>query len=336
MLVTTKNISLIIIVAILFFGIECKENVTDASSFPKYKVAFFSHGGTVSIVDDDGEREKIFAYGRLPRWSPDGNRIVYEKYIKGTFNIYIFNISDTSKTIITNDSAGNFYPQWSPSGEKIVFESIRNRNREIYVSNTDGSSQINLTNTASDESRPQWSHDGTKIIYVSSTNSSNSDIWMMDADGNNKVNLTNGIGRNGSPALSPLGNKIAFISNRDSLSTKVYTMNLNGSEVLKLSDIPILDIPVSWSHDASKIVFGSDIIYTINADGTGRKALTKASQIYYDYSPIWCPDDSKIVFVSTRTHYNDIFVMDSDGKNVKQLSSKTIDNVFPAWSPIKN
>ena len=48
----------------------------------------------------------------------------------------------------------------------------------------------------------------------------------------------------------------------------------------------------------------------------------------------WSPDGTKIVFTSLRNGGdNDIYMMDSDGNNVIDLSNNTFEDGPPSWSP---
>lgn len=40
-----------------------------------------------------------------------------------------------------------------------------------------------------------------------------------------------------------------------------------------------------------------------------------------DYNPVVSPDGSSIMFVSTRTHYASFYIIDADGKNLRQLTN---------------
>ncbi len=61
-------------------------------------------------------------------------------------------------------------------------------------------------------------------------------------------------------------------------------------------------------------------IYKANADGTNLVNLTPNTP-GYDAEATVCPVDGSILFTSTRTGDSELFRMDADGKNVKQLTS---------------
>jgi Tol biopolymer transport system component len=146
---------------------------------------------------------------------------------------------------------------------------------------------------------------------------------------------------------TPHNGKIAFggILPRDARTTnnwEIYTVNADGSGLAKLTNNPATDVYPSWSPDGRKIAFMRDdalvtnnglneVIYVMNADGTGQKRLTNTG---VDFYPAWSPDGSKIAFVSGRAGgSHDIFIMDADGGNVRRLTNNGRINFSPFWSP---
>jgi Tol biopolymer transport system component len=87
----------------------------------------------------------------------------------------------------------------------------------------------------------------------------------------------------------------------------------------------------------AKIIFastrsGNAEIYLASA--TGKGGVTNLSQHdAADVDPAWSPDGKRIVFNSDRDGAPNIFVMDADGKNVKQLTEEKVISRGPAWSP---
>jgi WD40-like Beta Propeller Repeat/AAA ATPase domain len=73
-------------------------------------------------------------------------------------------------------------------------------------------------------------------------------------------------------------------------------------------------------------------VYVMNSDGSDRTRLTDG-QSGFLAAPSWSPDGSKIAFVSDREGNPDIWVMDSDGTNLVNLTQHTAKDHSPAWSP---
>jgi Tol biopolymer transport system component len=53
----------------------------------------------------------------------------------------------------------------------------------------------------------------------------------------------------------------------------------------------------------------------------------------YNSSPYFSPDGKQLCFTSTRDGSYQVYVMDADGNNVRRITSDTIRNYNPVWSP---
>lgn len=73
-------------------------------------------------------------------------------------------------------------------------------------------------------------------------------------------------------------------------------------------------------------------VYLRDPDGTVRQ-LTKTP--WYEGSPSWSPDRTRIVYVSARSGDADVYVMNADGTGQRRLagSKKGPHDQYPAWSP---
>ena len=93
----------------------------------------------------------------------------------------------------------------------------------------------------------------------------------------------------------------------------------------------------------AKIVFSSDRdgnweIYAMDADGGNQRRLTNNPG--RDRSPSWSPDGKRIVFVSNKDGdvrngkpTAEIYVMDADGGNQRNLTNHPDRDSSPSWSP---
>ena len=132
--------------------------------------------------------------------------------------------------------------------------------------------------------------------------------------------------------------RIAFVSTlRGGLGRpEIFLMNPDGSN-LSLRAESSGRIGLAWSSDGRRIGFTSTSlghIYIINADGSNRHRLTTHPS--FERDPAWSPDRKRIAFVSSRGEgvFDQIFVMDTDGSNVIQLTDSIRGGNFaPHWSP---
>ena len=243
------------------------------------------------------------------------------------------------------------------SGDRILFDSDRDGNSEIYVMDADGSHKQRLTHTpgaGKNSTQGRWSPDRTKIAFISNRDE-NTEIYVMHADGFHVRRLTRTVGRgkeNFNPAWSPYGNSIVFDSNRDGKS-EVYIMDADGSNVRQLTHT-LGERTVSWNPDWSpsgeKIAFNSDAtgpadskkveIYVMDADGSHVQRITNTPG-RHNWTPRWSPDGKRIVFSSNRSdpkedrneETGEIYVMNADGSDVRQLTRYGFGAFRPGWSP---
>jgi TolB protein len=181
----------------------------------------------------------------------------------------------------------NFKNYSEPTGV-LSFLSTRDGNFEIYSMTADGKNVKNLTNNKALDFWSSWSPDGKYILFYSNRDGNN-EIYRMDSDGKNPVNISKHPSNDYLPDWSPDGKKITFTSDRDHKSREIYTMNIDGSEITRLTVNDFFEEVPTWD------IYGSKILFT---------------------RQIKEPDDT------SHAANGEIFIMDSDGRNVKQLTFK--------------
>jgi Tol biopolymer transport system component len=72
-----------------------------------------------------------------PRWSPDGNHVVFSSDRTGVFNIYAYSLKDRELFQVTNVMGGAFAPAVSHDGRQLAFVSYSSGGYDIAVTDFD-------------------------------------------------------------------------------------------------------------------------------------------------------------------------------------------------------
>ncbi len=185
----------------------------------------------------------------------------------------------------------------------------------------------------------RWSPDGNRIAYISSADENGTPpyhIAVMNDNGENLQQLTEGEARHYSPTWSPDGKQIAFILARDyegGSPLGVFVINSDGSEQREIAPYAFYN-DLSWSPDGSSIAYSVfNAIFVVSTDGAHSQQLTDQ---WTDSFPVWSPNGEYIAFQSTRDDpddYFDIYVMRSDGTDIRRLTHNPAHDRQPSWSP---
>jgi TolB protein len=110
----------------------------------------------------------------------------------------------------------------------------------------------------------------------------------------------------------------------------------------KLTNIPgWFFVPTSWHGQnllyISNYTWNSNI-FSINANGFNVKRLTKSDSLLgsKDADARYSPDGSRIVLTSFQDGYYNLYLMESDGSNIEELTDDQYMNMNPTWNPSGN
>ncbi len=223
------------------------------------------------------------------------------------------------------------------SGSKsndIVFTSQRDSaNPDIYKVSSSGGEAQRLTNTSATEKNPEWSPRRDKIAFLSDRGD-NFELYIMDSEGESEQVAVGGPGERKDFAWGPDGNRIAYVSDHEGQDF-IYVKDLLLNRKFRLSTIDAQQELGSWSPDGEWIVFsvkGGDRegIHRKNPGGVDEVQLTE----HEDTNPVYSPDGKFIAFISKRdSDAKEIYVMNEDGQEERNLSRKSGNDFGFSWSP---
>jgi len=252
--------------------------------------------------------------------------------------IYIMDYDGANVRPITRNKSLNIGPSWGPDGRSLAWASYTSQYPDIYLTTLDGrpvTRPAQGTESIHNQS-PAISPDGTKIAFASSRGGRAGylDIWVVNRDGTNMRNLTadTADSSEGAPTWSPTGNQIAYTSDKPG-SNQIYLMNADGTGRRRLTFEQQADRP-TWSAK-------NFIAYTLRQPAGHDIAILRLTEntpfILTNGSgsnrqPSVSPNGRHVVFVTTRWGKEHLASIDLDGKNIKQLTTVG-NNTYPNWSP---
>ena len=244
----------------------------------------------VYVMDWDGENQRRLTGHRslslAPDFSYDGQRIVYQSYVKGPSGLFILSADGSNRRQVPLSTSLNASPSFSPDGKLIAFCGSVRGNPEIFTVATDGSMLKRLTDSPAIDSTPRWSPNGREIAFTSNRQGG-PQIYLMDAEGANVRRLTFAGTWNDEASFSPKGNQLAF-SCRNEGDFQICILDLLSNRTFQITTGGANENP-TWSPEGSKICWelrhgDSSQIAVASPDGSGMRVITSLGN---NTSPSW-------------------------------------------------
>ncbi len=208
----------------------------------------------------------------------------------------------------------------------IAYPVFNGTTYDLYFGNADGSGTRLFLNAAS---QPQFSPDGGRIAYHS---------WQQDKRGLITVDVTGGnehiVAGNLEdqlPTWSPDGTEIIFLSRRSGQrASELFVVSSTGGEARFIGhgEYP------TWGPDGQLVFKGWETtgigLRLSPPDLTDVQELTDDDA---DTAPAVSPNGKQIAFMSRRDGDWNIYVVNSDGTGLRQLTEDPADDGLPTWSP---
>ncbi len=216
--------------------------------------------------------------------------------------------------------------------KKLVFQSTRDSFHcdQIFTMNTDGSNVQLISGGVGRTTCAYFLPGDKRIVYASTIDEAAScppppdrskgyvwklyesfEIYASDLNGENMVKLTDSPGYDAEATVSPMGDKIVFTSLRDG-DPELYLMDLDGSNQTRLTFEKGYDGGAFFSQDGKQLVF--------------RASRPKTEKELEDYREL-------VEEGYVRPTALEIFVMDADGKNMRQVTSFGKASFAPYFHP---
>jgi TolB protein len=250
-------------------------------------------------MDFDGKNQRQITHFNSisiePSVAPDGTKIAFTSYAKGTPGIFVFSVDPVRDLRFYNQGASvNSSPSFTPDGKQIIYSSEAGTGRccRIYIAGLNGAGFRPITSGNFIDTEPKVNpKTGQDIVFVSGR-SGPQQIYRMNMDGGDMERLTDGTGEASNPSWRPDGQIMAFSWTRGFAA---------GAFNIFLMDVASRRVMVQLTHSEGR-----------------------------NENPTWAPDGNHLVFASTRGGRSQIYTMLADGSQVQQLTTAGR-NTRPVW-----
>lgn len=252
------------------------------------------------IMASDGSGVQQLTFDSFPQknpeLSPDGTTIVYTDAAQGTWKIGLIGSSGSGGRVLTSGAQTDDNPSWHPAGGEIYFESDRDGDRDLYHLIPESGQITQALNNPGADTFPTWEWTSMcmQVIFQSDRSGTNDLYWKCAYDDSDLVGVQLTYGANAAaPDLSKDGTRVVYQAAPPGQGWDIYVLNL-------LTASP-----------AQRLTWGEG----------------------GNYVPQWSPDGTQIAFVSDRDGDNEIFVINADGSNLRQITFNSASDEFPSWGP---
>ncbi len=222
---------------------------------------------------------------------------------------------------------------FSHDDQWLTFQSTRDGRAcdQQYVIRTDGT-QLTRVSNGEGKTTCGWFLPGDRRLFFASTHAAGAacpvkpdpsrgyvwgidpyDIFTANRDGSGLKRLTSYGVYTAEGVLSPDGTRIVFTSLKDG-DLDIYTMNVDGSDVRRLTTTPGYDGGPWWSPDGTKIVYRA--WHYAPEDSAGLRQYRELL-------------GQRMI----RPNRMELFVMNADGSDQRQVTQLGGANFGPSWTP---
>jgi Tol biopolymer transport system component len=212
--------------------------------------------------------------------------------------IYTVPLSGGNPRLITTEGTGAELPMWSSDGRYLLFLSVRSGLLGIWRTVAAGGGPIERETVY--PALGTLSRDGRRLVYVANGDLSGgwiTAVWravLSSAGGNvtSQNKILSSDGGNLAAQLSPDGRQIVFQSTRSGKCGEIWKSNVDGNNPVQMT------------------------FFEKGFSGT----------------PRWSPDGKWIAFDNHSVEHGQIYLVDSEGRNLHAVTSGNYENIVPSWS----
>ncbi|MCP4301057.1 MAG: amidohydrolase family protein [Gammaproteobacteria bacterium] len=102
-----------------------------------------------------------------PRWSPNGEHIVYSAVVDGLQGIWIYALEDNEIRNLSSNSNFDLHPAWHPDGQRVLYSSdVGDGGFDLWEVDLPTGLRWRISDRPGDETEGAWSANGRDLVYV--------------------------------------------------------------------------------------------------------------------------------------------------------------------------
>ncbi len=304
------------------------------------------------IMGATGENpRRIAEIGYSPSWSPDGKQIVVATghqpvpSVRTISALWVIDVGTGEKRMLIDSYA--MQPAWSPKGDRIAYWTTGSSgNRVVATIPVAGGEPVIFAESSNTNWNPVWSPDG-KYLYYASDRNGNMAFWRAKIDmesgkslGEHKL-VPTPARFNRHLTFSGDGKRMAYVQSNSRSNIKMADFDPVSEKFLSepywvtRGDFDFAGVELSPDETrlfARSIKKTQDDIVSLDLTGAEIRDLTNDK--FFDRHSRISPDGTTILFSSDRSGSYEIWAMNADGTNLRQVthSAGGIASI-PAWAP---
>jgi Tol biopolymer transport system component len=313
---------------------------THPSFSPDGRTVAFTWGDSVDsdiyVQRADSHKPVLLVHTNLrefrPVWSPGGDEVAFlRKLSDNRYAICSTKLVGGSERkwaeIEDTTGATGATPRldWSPDGKFFLVSETNPADSPpalVRIAAQGGTKQ-RLTNPpagTNGDTSAVFSPDGESIAFRRGITAGVEDIYVMPSDGGVPRRLTNdGSGTRGH-AWCPDGRSIIFASNRSGSRPTMWKIAASGGEPVRVTEADIAAYFPAVSLRGNRLAFES-YVHDVNvweARGGHWRRVIESRML--DSGAQYSPDGTRIVFRSNRSGFDEIWICNRDGSDVRVLT----------------